>query len=36
MSGMFDAAALLDRRYRDALACACRERGGRLKMRRWA
>ena len=36
MSGMFDAATLLDRRYRDALACACRERGGRLKMRRWA
>lgn len=36
MSGMFDAAILLDRRYRDALACACRERGGRLKMRRWA
>lgn len=36
MSGMFDAAQLLDRRYRDALACACRERGGRLKMRRWA
>lgn len=36
MSGMFEAAALLDRRYRDALACACRERGGRLKMRRWA
>ena len=36
MSGMLDAAALLDKRYRDALACACRERGGRLKMRRWA
>ena len=36
MSGMTDEAALLDRRYRDALACACRERGGRLKMRRWA
>lgn len=35
MSGMFDAASLLDRRYRDALACACRERGGRLKMRCW-
>ena len=35
MSGNFDAASLLDRRYRDALACACRERSGRLKMRRW-
>ena len=35
MSGLTDAAQLLDRRYRDALACACRERGGRLKMRRW-
>ncbi len=36
MSGMLDAASLLDRRYRDAIACACRERGGRMKMRRWA
>ena len=35
MSGNYDAASLLDRRYRDALACACRERGGRLRMRRW-
>ncbi len=35
MSGMFEAASLLERRYRDALACACRERGGRLKLRRW-
>lgn len=34
-SGMMQEAALLDKRYRDALACACRERGGRLKMRRW-
>ena len=36
MSGNTDAASLLDKRYRDALACACRERGGRLKLRRWA
>ena len=36
MSGNFDAASLLDKRYRDALACACRARGGRLKVRRWA
>lgn len=36
MNGMFEAASLLDGRYRDAIACACRERGGRLKMRRWA
>ncbi|HIY96493.1 MAG TPA: hypothetical protein H9729_02280 [Candidatus Borkfalkia excrementigallinarum] len=36
MSGMLESAELLDRRYRDAIACACRERGGRLKMRRWA
>lgn len=36
MSGLLDAAQLLDVRYRDALACACRERGGRMKMRRWA
>lgn len=34
-SGMMEEASLLDKRYRDALACACRERGGRLKMRRW-
>ena len=34
-SGMMQEATLLDKRYRDALACACRERGGRLKMRRW-
>ena len=34
-SGMMQEAGLLDKRYRDALACACRERGGRLKMRRW-
>lgn len=36
LSGMAEEAALLDRKFRDALACACRERGGRLKMRRWA
>lgn len=36
MNGMTETAALLDKRYRDALACACRERGGRLKLRRWA
>ena len=35
LNGMTEEAALLDRKYRDALACACRERGGRLKMRRW-
>ncbi len=35
MSGMLDTAALLDRRFRDALTCACRERGGRIRMRRW-
>ena len=35
MNGSFDTASLLDKRYRDALACACRERGGRLKMRCW-
>lgn len=35
LSGMMQEATLLDKRYRDALACACRERGGRLKMRRW-
>ena len=35
LGGMTDAAALLDRKYRDALACACRSRGGRLKVRRW-
>ncbi len=35
MNGAFDAAAVLDKRYRDALACACRERGGRMKLRRW-
>lgn len=36
MSGSTETAELLDRRYRDALACACRERGGKMKMRRWA
>lgn len=36
MNGVFETASLLDARYRDAIACACRERGGRLKMRRWA
>ena len=35
MNGMFDAASLLDKRYRDALACACRDRSGRMKMRSW-
>ena len=35
MSGMFEAAAFLDKRCRDALACACRERGGRFRLRRW-
>lgn len=35
MNGMFDAATLLDKRYRDALASACRERSGRMKMRSW-
>ncbi len=35
MNGMTEAASLLDKRYRDALACACRSRGGRLKMRSW-
>lgn len=35
MSGMFEAAALLDKRYRDALACACRARNGRMRPRRW-
>ncbi len=34
-SGMMQEAGLLDKRYRDALACASRERGGRLKLRRW-
>lgn len=36
LSGMTEEAALLDKKFRDALACACRERGGRLMMRRWA
>ena len=35
MSGNYEAASLLDKRYRDAIACACRERGGRFRLRRW-
>ena len=35
MSGDMETAALLDKRYRDALACACRERGGRFRLRSW-
>ena len=35
MSGMTEEAALLDKRYRDALACACRIHGGRFRLRRW-
>lgn len=36
LSGMTEEAVLLDKKFRDALACACSGRGGRLKMRRWA
>ena len=35
MSGRLETASLLDRRYRAAIAAACRGRGGRLRMRRW-
>ena len=35
LGGMTDAAALLDGKSRAPLACACRSRGGRLKVRRW-
>ena len=35
LSGMTEEAALLDKRFRDALACACRIHGGRFRMRRW-
>ncbi len=36
MEGMFDRAAELDVRYKDALAAAGKSRGGRMRERRWA
>ncbi len=35
MNGRLEAASLLDKRYRAAIAAACRTKGGRLRMRRW-
>ena len=35
MNGELETAAVLDKKYRDALACACREHGGRFRLRRW-